>query len=85
MISDSAPEPAPADDDPLEALPGHIEHGQPPAHADSWRRKATLTLAALGVVYGDIGTSPIYAVREIALAAGHHVAAQLRHLWARCR
>ncbi|MGA7673495.1 MAG: potassium transporter Kup [Rhizomicrobium sp.] len=76
MISDSAPEPAPADNDPLEALPGHIEHGQPPAHADSWRRKATLTLAALGVVYGDIGTSPIYAVRESALAAGHHVAVQ---------
>jgi len=23
-----------------------------------------LTLAALGIVYGDIGTSPLYAVRE---------------------
>ncbi len=39
-------------------------------------RTATLTLAALGVVYGDIGTSPLYAVRESALAAGHHVAIQ---------
>lgn len=28
------------------------------------RRLAPLTLAALGVVYGDIGTSPLYAVRE---------------------
>ena len=28
-----------------------------------------LTLAAIGVVYGDIGTSPIYAIREAALAA----------------
>ncbi len=27
-------------------------------------RLATLSLAALGVVYGDIGTSPIYAVKE---------------------
>ena len=27
-------------------------------------RMAALTLAALGVVYGDIGTSPLYAVRE---------------------
>jgi KUP system potassium uptake protein len=26
--------------------------------------RAVLTLAALGVVYGDIGTSPLYAVRE---------------------
>jgi KUP system potassium uptake protein len=29
-----------------------------------------LTLGAVGVVYGDIGTSPIYAFREAALAAG---------------
>jgi KUP system potassium uptake protein len=28
------------------------------------RRLATLTVAALGVVYGDIGTSPLYALRE---------------------
>jgi KUP system potassium uptake protein len=27
-------------------------------------REATLTIAAFGVVFGDIGTSPIYAVRE---------------------
>ncbi|HXE71890.1 MAG TPA: KUP/HAK/KT family potassium transporter, partial [Candidatus Nitrosotenuis sp.] len=26
---------------------------------------AALCLAALGVVYGDIGTSPIYAIREV--------------------
>jgi len=36
------------------------------------RHTAGLTLAALGVVYGDIGTSPLYAVRESALAAGGH-------------
>lgn len=35
-----------------------------------YKRNATLTLAALGVVYGDIGTSPLYAVRESVLAAG---------------
>ena len=28
------------------------------------RRLATLSLGALGVVYGDIGTSPLYAFRE---------------------
>ncbi len=40
--------------------------------ASSWRsgRNLTLSLAALGVVYGDIGTSPLYALRESALAAG---------------
>ena len=35
----------------------------------SWARRSTLTIAALGVVYGDIGTSPLYAVRESVLAA----------------
>src|SRR5690606_5073551 len=34
----------------------------------SWPR--SLTLAALGVVYGDIGTSPIYAFREALAASG---------------
>src|ERR1700743_1143478 len=29
------------------------------------------TLGALGVVYGDIGTSPLYALREAAKAATH--------------
>ncbi|MGC9955090.1 MAG: potassium transporter Kup [Rhizomicrobium sp.] len=47
-----------------------------PVQTPTLKRKATLTLAALGVVYGDIGTSPLYAVRESALAAGHHVAVQ---------
>jgi len=32
--------------------------------SDSSRRLAPLTLTALGVVYGDIGTSPLYTIRE---------------------
>jgi KUP system potassium uptake protein len=32
--------------------------------ADHKSSRAALTLAALGVVYGDIGTSPLYAVKE---------------------
>jgi KUP system potassium uptake protein len=36
-------------------------HEAPPATGG---RLATLSLAALGVVYGDIGTSPLYAFRE---------------------
>jgi len=57
------------------------EPGAPPApaaeatsadthHATS---EATLALLALGVVYGDIGTSPLYAIKEC-FAPGHGVA-----------
>ncbi len=44
------------------------------SHAASAHDRAhfrTLTLAALGVVYGDIGTSPLYAIREV-FASPHH-------------
>ncbi len=34
------------------------------------KRSLPLALGALGVVFGDIGTSPLYAMRESALAAG---------------
>lgn len=34
--------------------------------------RAALTLAALGIVYGDIGTSPLYAVKET-FASGHGI------------
>ncbi|MEP6792375.1 MAG: KUP/HAK/KT family potassium transporter, partial [Ramlibacter sp.] len=37
---------------------------QPGAQAPSSSARAALTLAALGVVYGDIGTSPLYALKE---------------------
>lgn len=37
---------------------------------DSGKRLAMLALGALGVVYGDIGTSPLYAVKEV--FAGNH-------------
>src|SRR4029078_3408492 len=38
-----------------------FEAQHPPA---TGRRLALLTLTALGVVYGDLGTSPLYALRE---------------------
>jgi KUP system potassium uptake protein len=46
-----------------------VAQQQPPSHAARtgfW----TLTLGSVGVVYGDIGTSPLYAFREAILAAG---------------
>jgi KUP system potassium uptake protein len=36
----------------------------PPHATPTGKRLAVLTLTALGVVYGDIGTSPLYALRE---------------------
>ena len=44
--------------------------GAAPAHSSLW----ALALGSIGVVYGDIGTSPLYALREAVIAASgaHH-------------
>src|SRR6478736_4493655 len=42
----------------------HAGHDAPPG-------LLTLALGSVGVVYGDIGTSPLYAFREAAMAASH--------------
>ncbi len=42
----------------------------------SWKRDSALTLGALGVVFGDIGTSPLYAMRETVLATGGAIPGQ---------
>src|SRR5690242_8231085 len=43
------------------------------SHRGHSRRELTaLSLAALGVVYGDIGTSPLYAMRECLNATAEH-------------
>jgi KUP system potassium uptake protein len=44
---------------------GHVD-GQAGAHApaEGFNYRLLLALAALGVVYGDIGTSPLYALKE---------------------
>jgi KUP system potassium uptake protein len=47
-------------DPPADAQPAGESNGQ----HDHTRRLFTLSVAALGVVYGDIGTSPLYAIRE---------------------
>ena len=41
-----------------------LPHYRPADSDPRGRRLAVLTLAALGVVYGDIGTSPLYTIRE---------------------
>src|SRR5262249_13142054 len=54
---------------PQVTLPPEASATAEEAHASSsfW----TLTLGSLGVVYGDIGTSPLYAFREAVVAASH--------------
>ena len=55
----------------------HSPHGS--SHAPvirDWRDLGRLSLGALGVVYGDIGTSPLYALKEC-FASAHGVAPTL--------
>ena len=47
----------------------HMPHGHSPA---TRKELAWLGLGALGVVYGDIGTSPLYAMNECLLANKEH-------------
>ena len=42
----------------------HDRASDPPAMPGSRRRQVSLALSALAIVYGDIGTSPLYAVRQ---------------------
>lgn len=44
---------------------------RPPGHAPPQASVAKLTLLAIGIVFGDIGTSPLYAFRET-FASEHH-------------
>src|SRR5437660_359492 len=43
--------------------------GHAPAHAVPKAGVGLASLGALGIVYGDIGTSPLYALKETAKAA----------------
>jgi len=55
-----------ADRPPESALPPSSflpDHGEPPTPSDV-KKKLVLALGALGVVFGDIGTSPLYTVKE---------------------
>lgn len=51
-----------------------------PAGDISGKRFAALALAALGVVYGDIGTSPLYAVKEV-FAGNHPIPVNLANIY----
>lgn len=56
---------------PENVVPSPVESGHPHTHPHSdalW----PLTLGALGVVFGDIGTSPLYTLKECVLHARQH-------------
>ena len=57
-------------DDPLAAADTGTNplDSHPRVESRSFRRDVALTLGALGVVFGDIGTSPLYAMRQTVLA-----------------
>ena len=69
MNEPNSPSPALAAADPFAADETLARPVHPHAPAQTSKRTAVLTLGALGVVYGDIGTSPLYAMRESVLAA----------------
>jgi KUP system potassium uptake protein len=46
------------------SMPETVDHGHMHVGVPRGRYLALLALGALGVVYGDIGTSPLYALRE---------------------
>jgi KUP system potassium uptake protein len=51
-----------------DASPGPVLPGDPHAPANDKRSTSALMLGALGVVFGDIGTSPLYALKATVLA-----------------
>jgi KUP system potassium uptake protein len=52
------------------AVASELPDSRPVGHGHAQGSVAKLTLGAIGVVFGDIGTSPLYAFRET--FAGHH-------------
>src|SRR5690606_4679068 len=58
----AAPEPRPSVRMTAEYKPPERQHVEA---NPTGKRLAILALSALGVVYGDIGTSPLYALREV--------------------
>ena len=55
--------------------PGEPAHGEGEGHSHGKESVLALTLGSIGVVYGDIGTSPLYAMREsLAHYSGHGAA-----------
>ncbi len=57
-----------------------VEPGAAPASGIPAKSLGTLLLGAIGVVYGDIGTSPLYVMKE-SFAGPHPLAADVAHIY----
>ncbi|MFM7871885.1 MAG: KUP/HAK/KT family potassium transporter, partial [Actinomycetota bacterium] len=68
------------DEDDLPPAPAEAEHHQPTTK----RGTALLALGALGVVYGDIGTSPLYAMREAFTGHSHEMTVDRINVYGIC-
>jgi len=75
MVRDQPTPPHPRPEDTRSTL--EVGSGHAPKHSHATASYAALALGALGVVYGDIGTSPLYALRETILAATGTVAGEM--------
>src|SRR5215207_6207718 len=65
---------------PLTEATSPVDEHHAGVHAPSGRRLAVLTLGALGVVYGDIGTSPLYTMKE-AFGDAHGLAPSVANVY----
>lgn len=54
--------------------------GSPTSHRPT-AKTSILALAALGIVFGDIGTSPLYAMRETFNGHGHELAVNATNVY----
>lgn len=70
---------APVSQTPNETVVSPSGHEPPPSTAGHPSKLLVLALTSLGVVYGDIGTSPLYAMRECFLGE-HELAATPEHV-----
>ena len=70
----------PPPEEPARVEPPHYAHGQ--AHTKAGT--AMLALGALGVVYGDIGTSPLYSMREAFNGHGHEMTVDRANVYGIC-
>ena len=60
------------------------EAPQDSAHGHAQGPLYKLVVGAIGIVYGDIGTSPIYAFRETFAGPSHPHSRSPAHLWCVC-
>jgi KUP system potassium uptake protein len=59
-------------------VPADLVHDDSPALARVARKTtAAAALAALGIVYGDLGTSPLYTLQAVVSATGGHFSSEV--------